>query len=108
VGIHEGDYKGVKVYFLHNAEMFPSAFAGDDPLYTIKSMALYARVSLELMCRLKIIPALIVTNDWFTGLLPGYVKNRTYGDTFSGTKIFHIAHNLDPNYEVSLKPLYID
>lgn len=99
VGIHEGDYKGVKVFFMHNADMFPSPFAGDEALYTVKSMALYARVTLQLLCQKGIIPALIVTNDWYTGLLPGYIKNKTYGDTFSGTQVFHIAHNLDTNYE---------
>lgn len=100
VGIHEGDYKGVKVFFMHNADMFPAPFAGDEAPYTVKSMALYARVTLQLLCKKGIVPALIVTNDWYTGLLPGYIKNHTYGDTFSGTKIFHIAHNLDTNYEV--------
>ena len=62
-------------------------------------MCLYAKITLELLCKIKIIPALIVTNDWYSGLLPGYVKNKTFGESFAGTKIFHIAHNLDTNYE---------
>ncbi|KAL4507061.1 hypothetical protein ABPG72_001854 [Tetrahymena utriculariae] len=99
VGIHFGEYKGVKIYFLHNPDMFPAPFAGDDAAYTVKSMALYARVTLELLCRKRIIPALVVGNDWYSGLIPGYIKNKTFGETFSGTKIFHIAHNLDTNYE---------
>jgi starch synthase len=40
-----------------------------------------------------------VTNDWFTGLVPAYAKNRAFGDTFNGTTFFHIAHNLEPTYE---------
>lgn len=99
VGVHFGEYKGVKIYFLHNADMFPAPFAGDDAVYTVKSIALYARVTLELLCRKGIIPALIVSNDWYSGLIPGYIKNKTFGETFSGTKIFHIAHNLDTTYE---------
>lgn len=86
--------------------MFPSPFAGDDALYTVKSMTLYARVTLELLCKKTIIPALIVTNDWFSGLIPGYVKNKTYGETFAGTQVFHVAHNLDTNYEVLVRSAF--
>ncbi len=84
---------------MHNPILFPSAFAGDDAEYTLKSMSLYAKVTLELLCKIKVIPALIVTNDWYTGLLGGYIKNKSFGESFIGTKIFHIVHNLDTNYE---------
>jgi len=82
--------------------MFPAPFAGDDAAYTLSTVALYARITLELLCKLGVIPALIVTNDWYSGLIPAYIKNRSFGDTFAGTKIFHIVHNLDPSYEVNI------
>lgn len=81
--------------------MFPAPFAGDDALYTMKTLTLYAKITLELLCKLKVIPALVVTNDWYSGLIPAYIKNKSFGETFIGTKIFHIAHNLDTSYEVN-------
>jgi starch synthase len=33
-------------------------------------MTLYAQGTLELLCQVKLIPDLIVTNDWFSGLIP--------------------------------------
>lgn len=59
---------------------------------------------MELLCYIKNIPSLVITNDWFTGLTPAYVKNGHFGDTFKGTKFFHIVHNLEPTYEGRLYP----
>lgn len=46
----------------------------------------------------------MVTNDWFSGIIPAYMKANKYGDIFDGTKIFHIAHNLDESYEGRIYP----
>jgi glycogen synthase len=45
------------------------------------------------------IPSIIVTNDWFTGLVSAYAKNKNFSNTFDSTKFFHIIHNLDKEYE---------
>ena len=59
---------------------------------------------MEYLCQKKIIPSLIVTNDWFAGLIPGYVRAKAFGDTFDGTTLFHIGHNLEPSYEGRIYP----
>lgn len=59
---------------------------------------------MEVLCYIKNIPSVIVTNDWFTGLVPAYVKHGHFGDTFKGTKFFHIVHNLEPTYEGRMWP----
>ena len=47
---------------------------------------------------------MIVTNDWFTGLVGAYAKNHNFGNVFEETKFFHIVHNLDPSYEGRIFP----
>jgi len=51
-----------------------------------------------------IIPSVCVTNDWYTGMIPGYAKIGHFGDTFKGTTFFHIAHNLEATYEGRIFP----
>ncbi len=41
---------------------------------------LFFKASLQLLCDIKIIPSLIVTNDWFTGFTPAYGKCGAFGD----------------------------
>ena len=65
MGIHYGIYQGVKTYFLHNPELFPAPFEGDDPEFVVKSLVLYGKSVLELFCQIKVYPELFVTNDWF-------------------------------------------
>lgn len=67
-------------------------------------MAVFGKGCLEFCCKRQIIPALCVTNDWFTGLVPGYAKVKAFGDTFNGTTFFHIVHNLEPTYEGRIYP----
>jgi glycogen synthase len=46
----------------------------------------------------------VVTNDWFTGLVPAYARCGHFGRWFDGTDILHICHNLDPSYEGRMYP----
>lgn len=89
---------------MHNPELFPSAFAGEDAKYVVRQLILYGRGVLELLCQIKVIPSILVTNDWFCGFIPAYIKEKAFGNTFQGTKVFHIAHNLDETYEGRLYP----
>jgi len=41
---------------------------------------------------------LVISNDWFCGLIPAYIKEKKFGDAFNNTKVFHIIHNLDETY----------
>ena len=67
-------------------------------------MAVFCKGCLEFLCQRSILPSLIVTNDWFTGLVPAYAKVGCFGTTFKGTTFFHIVHNLEPTYQGRLYP----
>ena len=98
-GVHKGCVKNVDLYFIHNFDMFPHIYADGDSQFTLKQMAVFAKATLELYCQLKKIPQLVVTNDWFTGLVSAYAKNKNFSNVFDNTKFFHIIHNLDKEYE---------
>ena len=57
------------------------------------------KASLELLCNQKMIPSIIVTNDWYTGLTAGYGKGSHFGEAFKQTTFFHICHNLETAYQ---------
>jgi len=94
----------VKVVFLHNADCFPTPYADVGPHDMVKQMAVFGKGCLEFCCSRGIIPSMCVTNDWYTGLIPGYAKIGAFGETFKGTTFFHIVHNLEPTYEGRLYP----
>ena len=103
-GIHFGVVNNVKIYFLHNYDIFPTAYAEGNAAFVLRQIAYFSKASLECCCFLKIIPAVVLTNDWFTGLVAAYSKNGHFGETFRGTTFFHIVHNLEPTYEGRLFP----
>ena len=104
-GVHYGTGNGgIKYYFLHNSYIFPRPYPDLGPTMTVREIACFAKASLQLLCDLKIIPSIILTNDWFTGLIPAYAKNGSFGDVFKGTTFMHICHNLEPMYEGRLYP----
>ena len=104
-GVHYGTGNGgIKYYFLHNANIFPRPYPDFGPSMCVREIACFAKASLQLLCDLQIIPSIILTNDWFTGLTPAYAKNGSFGDTFKGTTFMHICHNLQPTYEGRLYP----
>ena len=57
-----------------------------------------------MLCQIKKVPSLIVTSDWFTALVPAYVKHNHFGDIFQKTKFFHLVHNLGTDYEGRMYP----
>mmetsp|Transcript_5356 Transcript_5356/g.8269 ORF Transcript_5356/g.8269 Transcript_5356/m.8269 type:complete len:541 (-) Transcript_5356:1308-2930(-) len=99
VGVHEGKVRGVKLAFLHNVDVFPSPYPDGQPSYTIQQMAVFGKACLEYCCQRALIPAICLTNDWFTGFIPAYAKHGMFGDTFKGTTFMHICHNLQESYE---------
>ncbi len=84
---------------MHNYEIFPSPYAEGTNTFVMKQISLFSKASLELLCFLKTVPAVFITNDWFTGLCAAYSKHNHFGETFKGTTFFHIVHNLEPTYE---------
>ena len=104
-GVHYGTGNNdIKYYFLHNASIFPKPYPDLGPADIVRQMACFCKASLQLLCDVKIIPAIIVTNDWFTGFTPAYGKCGAFGDVFKGTTFLHICHNLEPSYEGRLYP----
>jgi hypothetical protein len=99
LGVHEGMVSGVKQVFLHNGDIFPSPYPDAQPGYIVQQIAVFGKACLEYMCQRQIIPAICMTNDWFTGLVAGYAKVGHFGDTFKGTLFMHICHNLQETYE---------
>lgn len=99
VGVHRGWENGVHYLFLHNSELFPAVYEDGPAHVVVKQIVAWARTTMELLCFLQVIPSVMLTNDWFTGLVAAYAKNGNFGDTFKGTTFLHIVHNLDPTYE---------
>ena len=104
-GVHYGEGNGnIKYYFLHNYKIFPRPYPDYGCEDTLRQICLFCKASLQLLCDIQIIPAIVMTNDWFTGLCAAYGKNGSFGDVFKGTTFFHICHNLAPTYEGRLYP----
>ena len=79
LGVHEGTVDGVKVVFLHNSEVFPVPYPDADAEMTTRQIALFSKACLEWCCQRHKIPSVCVTNDWFTGFVPGYAKVGVFG-----------------------------
>jgi glycogen synthase len=99
MGLHQGYENGVNLVFLHNLVLFPSVYADGKPQFVVRQLVGWAKGVLEALCCLKVIPSILITNDWFTGLVAAYAKIGAFGSTFEGTTFLHIIHNLDPSYE---------
>lgn len=99
LGVHEGEVRGVRQVFLHNGDVFPSPYPDASAGYVTKQVAIFGKACLEYCCQRNMIPALCITNDWFTGMVAAYAKVGCFGDTFKGTTFFHICHNLQETYE---------
>ena len=104
-GVHYGEGNGnIKYYFLHNYKIFPRPYPDYGCEDTLRQICVFCKASLQLLCDIQTIPAIVMTNDWFTGLCAAYGKNGSFGDVFKGTTFFHICHNLAPTYEGRLYP----
>ena len=91
--------EGIKYYFIENKDMFPEVYPNFNTPDTLREIAGFAKCSLQLLKDLDSIPSIILTNDWFTGLVPAYGKNNSFGDAYKSTKFIHICHNLEDSYE---------
>lgn len=107
LSVFSGQHKGVTVYFLHNAELFPSAYSDENGAsHYIKQIALFANATLDLLLLKHSDVSLIITNDWFTGFIPAYlkIKEKYSHSAISGAKTFHITHNLGSGYKGKITP----
>jgi hypothetical protein len=153
LGLHAGFVRGVRLLFLHNAEIFPEPYPNLDAEAQVKQLAVFAKATLQVLCDVTAAesrgeslfvdgygpgspregpafggneeegllsdagivealgnfrgvgrPAVVITNDWFTGLIPAYAREGHFGRWFDSTDFMHIAHNLDPSYEGRIYP----
>ena len=104
LGVHYGVCNNVHLYFLHNFEIFPAPYSEGSNTFILKQICLFSKASLELLCFIKTVPAVILTNDWFGALTPAYSKYNHFGETFKGSTFFHIIHNMEAGYEGRLYP----
>ena len=101
-GIHYGiNNDGIKYYFIENKELFPKLYPSFNTPETIRQIACFSKACLQLLCDANIVPSIIVTNDWFSGLTAAYGKD-TFGDYFKSTKFIHLCHNLEPAFQGKL------
>lgn len=107
-GVHVGRVKGVQLFFLHHPRIFPKPYPAGDARAKMTMLVTFAKATLETLCQFRVLPGLVVTNDWFAGLVPGYARHGHFGTTFQGTIFMHIAHNLDPSYEGRQYPSIAD
>lgn len=99
LGVHEGVVKGVKLVFLHHGDVFPSPYPDNGPVFATHQISVFNKACLQYCCNRGKIPAMVITNDWFTGFCAAYGKMGHFGDTFKGTTFLHICHNLQESYE---------
>ncbi|KAH0802336.1 alpha amylase domain-containing protein [Histomonas meleagridis] len=103
IGIHYGVVDGVKCWFLHHYSFFATPYQSGSCQFRLQLLVLMAKASLELCCQMHLIPAIIISNDWFTGLVPAIGKLQ-FGGIFNGTIFLHIFHNLGVGYAGKLWP----
>ena len=100
LGVHYGVVDGVKVYFIHQSVHFSEPYPGSDNYTVLRSCTLFCKSSLQLLCDLRLIPEIVVTNDWYCAFTAGYAKHRIhFGSAFDNTTFMHIFHNLGIDYE---------
>ena len=104
LGVHVGKVSGVNLVFLHHEQLFPSPYPEGTAATVLRQIVVFCKASLEFLCAEKLIPSIVVTNDWFTGLVAAYHKAGAFGDTFKNTTFFHIFHNLQEAYEGRIFP----
>ena len=104
LGLYMGKENGINLIFLQNGQYFPQCYLSAKGSFIIRQLAVWGKATLECLCSLPLIPAVVATNDWFAGLVAAYAKTGAFGSTFSNTTFLHIVHNLDPSYEGRIYP----
>ena len=51
LGVHEGTVGGVKLAFLHHAEMFPQPYPDQTAANQVRQLAVFGKACLEYLCK---------------------------------------------------------
>ncbi|OHT12994.1 glycosyl transferase [Tritrichomonas foetus] len=103
IGIHYGVVDGVKCWFLHHYTFFAAPYQTGSSSFRLQILVIMAKASLEMCCQFRMIPKLIVSNDWMTGLVPA-IARKQFGSVFNNTQFIHIFHNLGVGYAGKIWP----
>jgi len=95
VGVFELEYDGIMFYFIDNEFYFsgskPYGYVHED----IEKFAFFSKAVLSAIPAIDFKPDIIHCNDWQTGLIPVYLKERfANGEFFQGVKSIMTIHNL--------------
>jgi glycogen synthase len=100
IDLYEASHENVNILLLRNKKYFYSVYQKGDISDSLRYLVVTAKASLEALCQRNLIPSLMITNDWPSGLVPAYGKNSYFfGDVFKNTTFFHLIHNLGTHYE---------
>lgn len=96
VGILTAEEDGIRYYFIDNEDLFntDTIYTGD-PLFEIRRFAFFCKAVLSALPLIGFRPDVIHCNDWQTGLIPVYLKERFQGNEFyRGIRTVMTIHNL--------------
>ena len=107
VTVYEKTLNGVRVLLFHQEELFHSLYQQCfSKRQAVRMLAAYNRLPLLILERLELRDCVLVSNDWTAGLLAAYAKHtelvpklREVRPAEQDAVFFHIAHNLDKDYE---------
>ena len=95
VGLLELQYEGITFYFIDNEYYFNGSKPYGDIAYDIEKFAFFSKAALSALPVLGFRPDIIHCNDWQTGLIPVYLKERfSQGEFYQGIKSIMTIHNL--------------
>ena len=96
VGIFEAIVDGIRFYFIDNEYYFsgPTPYTSDGR-WDVERFIFFSRAVLSALPVIEFQPDIIHCNDWQTGLIPVYLKDRFHeGDFYHNIKSIMTIHNL--------------
>ena len=99
--IYFGKLNDVKFYFLYNKDIFPNQNTKIQTDALIKRILLFGKATMELLCHIQVFPSCIISNDYFSGLVPVFGKCNLYKDIFKYTSFIHIVYNTENNVAIN-------
>lgn len=96
VGVFECEYEGIKFYFIDNEYYFsgPTPYTTDGK-WDVERFIYFSRAVLSALPVIEFQPDIVHCNDWQTGLIPVYLKDRFHeGDFYKDIKSIMTIHNL--------------
>ena len=95
VGVLEMKYEGVQFYFIDNEYYFSGPKPYGNIYQDIEKFAFFSKAALSALPVIGFRPDIIHCNDWQTGLIPVFLKDKFHeGEFFRDIKAIMTIHNL--------------